>query len=79
MEEEGEMAVDDWETVVEDGVDEGMLVRVGEGEIAVNDWETVVGDDWDTGGLAVEAEEGVGDSTIDCLDTKTCFDTSIRD
>ena len=54
-------------------------MRVGEGEIAVNDWETVVGDDWDTGGLAVEAEERVGDSTIDCLDTKTCFDTSIRD
>ena len=45
VEEEGEMAVDDWETVVEDGVDEGMLVRVGEGEIAVDDWETVVGDD----------------------------------
>ena len=54
-------------------------MRVGEGEIAVDDWETVVGDDWDTGGLVVEAEERVGDSTFDCLDTKTCFDTSIRD
>ena len=54
-------------------------MRVGEGEIAVDDWETVVGDDWDTGGLAVEAEERVGDSTFDCLDKKSCFDTSIRD